>query len=519
VIILTVIQTYKKYFEGYIALALISLCTFSNTHAGNKIIFAYITQETDITFQHTDADIGRQNTDETMSMTKKSHSASRQDIIKPAPTSPKATPKSSELDAKSIQSTPKQESETPGTLFITPLTIDALREEAINAAVQLTKDFPNNADAVFRLGNVYRNQGNSTMAVKCFEDCLKLNSNHAGAYYDMAWISFQKAEYKKSIDLWQRVLEIDPKLQGVYRFLASALICLGKTEEAISALEKEIEISGGTADSYSLLGNQYLLLKEYKKAKSCFEMVIKIQPAYTSAYYGLAITCERLGQKDKFKEYIETFRKLKDKEMKALKDRDKAYDDLVLLRQSVAQTHTSIGKYYYTRGNVQKAEELLRRAAVLDPRHTGCRILLASLYQQDGRAARALPLHEQLSRIEPNNAIHHMNVGILSSQLQRIDNAEKAFERAIKCAPKQSIGYRELARLYLKSNRNLPDAKRLMEQAVKLEVTGENYSILGWAYYMSGETANAISAAKRAVELEPDNMNYRQIYEDIKKEN
>ena len=334
----------------------------------------------------------------------------------------------------------------------------------------------------------------------------------------MGRIAFQKAEYQKAVELWQRVLDINPKLPGIYNSLACALTCLGRSEEAVTAFQKDIDISERPVHSHFMLGEQYLLLKEYKKAKRCFEMVIKIQPANTSAYYGLAITCERLGQKDKFKDYIEKFRRLKNKEMKALKDRDKAFDDLVSLRQSVAQTHTSIGQFYYVGGNVQKAEELLRRAAALDPRHSGCRILLASLYQQDGRAAQALQLHEQLSRIEPNNVIHHMNVGILSAQLQHFDNAEKAFERAIKCAPKQSIGYRELARLYIMTSRKLPDARKLSEQAVTLEATAYNYSILGWAYYMNGETTNAISAAKRAVELEPDNMNYRQIYEDIKKE-
>ena len=520
--ILTGIQTYKKYFEGCIALVVISLCAFSNTHAGNKIILAHITQETDITSKHTDAGYGRWYADDTMAAENESHAASRQDILKPASTSPEATLKSSKPDAKlpgPIPLAPKPASKSLEPLFAKPLTVVALRKEAINVAVQLTKDFPKNSDSILLLGKVYKNQGNSTMAVKYLKECLELIPNHAEAYNDMGWIAFEKAEYQKAIDLWHRVLEINPRQPGVYRSLAGALICLGKTKEAITALEKDVEISGTSVDSYSLLGNQYLLLQDYKKAKNYFEMVIKMQPAHTSAYYGLATTYERLGQKENFKNYIEKFRRLKDREMKALKARDSAFDDLVELRRSVAQTHTSIGQFYYVRGNVRKAEELLRRAAALDPRHSGCRILLASLYQQDGRLAQALQLHEQLSRIKPNNAVHHINTGILSSRLQRFDNAEKAFQRAIQCAPKQSLGYRELARLYLTSNRNLPEARKLAEQAVTLEVTAENYSLLGLAYHMNGDTASAISAVKRAVELEPDNMIYRQIYESIKKEN
>ena len=424
-------------------------------------------------------------------------------------------------DAKLSKSTPsdaKPASDNLELIFAKPLDLGALREEAINVAIQLTTDFPNNPDSILLLGKVYRNQGNSTTAEKYLKECIELNPNHAEAYSDMGWIAFEKAEYQKALDLWHKVLQINPKLPGVYRFLAGALICLGKTEEAITALEKDIKISAAPVDSYFLLGNQYLLLQEYNKAKNYFEMVIKVQLSHSSAYYGLATACERLGQKEDFKNYIEKFRQLKEQEMEALKARDSAFDDLVSLRQSVAQTHTSIGQFYYVHGNEQKAEVLLQRAAMLDPKNPKCRILLASFYQQQGRFAQALQLHEQLSSIEPYNVVHHINVGILSRHLQRFDNADNAFQTAIKCAPQQSIGYRELARLYLTTNRNLAEAGKLAEQAVTLEATAENYSLLGLAYHINGDTASAVLAAKRALELEPDNMEYRQVYESIKKE-
>ena len=175
---LTGIQTYKKYFEAFIASVLLSLCAFSNTHAGNKIILAHINQETDITSKHPDT-----------------------------------------KSAKSTSPTPKPSSQSLEQLFAKPLTVGALRKEAIDIAIQLTNEFPNNPDSILLLGRVYRNQGNSTMAEKNLKECLKLNPNHAEAYNNIGWIAFQKAEYQKAIDLWYRVLEINPRLQGVYRFL------------------------------------------------------------------------------------------------------------------------------------------------------------------------------------------------------------------------------------------------------------------------------------------------------------
>jgi len=259
------------------------------------------------------------------------------------------------------------------------------------------------------------------------------------------------------------------------------------------------------------------LLKEYEKARKCYETVIKMAPGYKQAYHGLATVCAMLGEKEKSKGFMETFRNLKDEEMKALKERDSRFDDLASVRQTVAQAHTDVGQLYYLRRSSTKAEKLLQRAATLDAEQPGCRILLASLYQQDGRVAQALRLHEQLAMIEPHNAVHHGNVGVLSVQLQRYDRAEKAFRKAIDLAPKQSFGYHYIAYLYLKMNRKLPEARKLAEKAVALEKTGENFFILSRACNVNGDRASAMSAIQQAIKLEPGNIEYRQMYEQLKR--
>jgi len=397
--------------------------------------------------------------------------------------------------------------------------VAALKKEAINVAIQLTKDFPKDAEAFFLSGFVYRNQGNSKKAVMCWERCVELDRNHTKAYHGMGEVALDKGEYEKAVELWQRVLEIDPRLPGVYNSLASALMCMGKAEEAVKAFQKDIEISGQSVHSQFMLGKQYQLLKEYEKAGKCYETVIKMAPGYTQAYHGLATVCAMLGEREKSKGFMETFRNLKAEEMKVLKEQDSASDDLASVRQTVAQAHTDVGQLYYLRRSSAKAEKQLQRAATLDAEQAGCRILLAELYQQDGRVTQALQLHEQLATIEPHNAVHHSNAGVLSVQLQRFDRAEKAFRKAIDLAPKQSFGYHYLAYLYLKMNRKLPEAGKLAEKAVALEKTGENFFILSQACNVNGDRASAMSAIQQAIKLEPGNIEYRQMYEQLKRGN
>jgi tetratricopeptide (TPR) repeat protein len=397
--------------------------------------------------------------------------------------------------------------------------VAVLKKEAINVAIRFTKDFPNDAEAFFLLGLVYRNQGNSEKAVMCWERCVESDRDHTKAYHGMGEVAFDKGEYERAVELWQRVLEIDPKLSGVYNSLACALMCLGKAEEAIEAFQKDIEISGQSVHSQFMLGKQYQLLKEYEKAGKCYETVIKMAPGYTQAYHGLATVCAMLGEKEKSRDFMEKFRKLKLLEMKALKDRDSAFSDLVSVRQTVAKTHTNIGQFYYERGNAQKTEVLLQRAATIDPDQPECRILLASMYKEDGRLTQALQFYKELSRIEPNNVNCHGNVGILLLKLQRYDNAEKIFRKIIELAPKQSSSYSYIAYLYLSQNKRLPEARKLAEKAVTLEKNGDNFFILSWACNVNGDSASAMSAIQQAIKLEPGNIEYRQMYEQLKRGN
>lgn len=420
------------------------------------------------------------------------------------------------VDATTRQDVLKQASTPPEAK---PLTIEALKNEAIDTAVQLTKDFPSDVRAIFLLGTVYKSLGSSTNAAECWEKCLKMNPNYAEAYHNLGRIAFQKAIYEKAVELWQKAVEINPGLPGIYNSLGSGFMCLGKTQEAVKAFQKDIEISGQSVQSQFMLGEQYQLLEEYEKAKKCYETVIRLQPNYVNAYHGLAAVCERLGEKDKSKEFMEKFRKFKLLEMKALKDRDSAFNDLVSVRRTVAQAHTDVGRFYYLHRSSAKAEKLLQRAATLDPEQSECRVMLASLYEQDKRLAEALECYKQISHIEPDNVNCYGNIGVISFELQRYDDAEKAFRRVIELNPNQSFGYRYLAFLYLRMDKNLPEAGKLAEKAVTLEKTGENCFIFAWACSMTGDLERARWAIQQAIRFEPDNIEYKRMYEQLKRGN
>jgi tetratricopeptide (TPR) repeat protein len=79
--------------------------------------------------------------------------------------------------------------------------------------------------------------------------------------------------------------------------LSSALIDLGRDEEALDILSRVTEISPDHPTPYTQQGQIYLRLKNFKKAREAFEESIQINPFNPENHLGLAQSYEALEDK------------------------------------------------------------------------------------------------------------------------------------------------------------------------------------------------------------------------------
>ncbi|KPL24830.1 MAG: hypothetical protein AMJ75_02690 [Phycisphaerae bacterium SM1_79] len=395
----------------------------------------------------------------------------------------------------------------------------ALKKEELELADKLMSEFLGNENSLMIMGNVWNRYGDTVKALNFYNRVLEINPKRADVYSVMGEVYLAEGKFEEAIRYWRKALEIQPLLPNVHSNVGHALMILGRRDEAIREFEKDFQITPNSPLTYFLLGQTYLQEKDYSNAKKNYEMAIKINPQHANAYYGLATVCTRLGNRDKAKEYSEMFKKLKSESRKDLKGRKILYDDFVETQKLAALTYYEAGQMYRGAGKLHKAEELLKQAASLDPENVSCLLELASIYQKNNQPFKVLYIFKKISEIEPENAICHFKVGILSFQLKLFDEAEKAFRNVITLAPQQSAAYRELAGLYVKTGKKLPQARQLAEKAVALEASAANYFVLSLACDKNGDTVNALSAIKRAVKLEPENLQYRRFFNLIQQRN
>jgi tetratricopeptide (TPR) repeat protein len=76
--------------------------------------------------------------------------------------------------------------------------------------------------------------------------------------------------------------------------LSSALIDLGRNEDALDILNRMKEISPNHPTPYTKLGQVYLKMKDVKRAKEAFENSIQINPFNPEVHLGMANAYEML---------------------------------------------------------------------------------------------------------------------------------------------------------------------------------------------------------------------------------
>ncbi len=326
--------------------------------------------------------------------------------------------------------------------FSQQATIHDMEQETMRVIGALIADCPNTPASFNQRARLHYSLGNIDEAKESWRQCLKLDPGSADAHYGLGYLAWEQSDYEAAADCFVRVLARSPEDLRIPYLLGDSLMKQGKIKEAVAVLERNVRAQKASVAVLVCLGQAYLQLKEYDRAKQVFEVAIGADPSQKQAYYGLATAHSRLGETEEYEHCMEKFKTLATNVLRDHGQRIRAFDDLVEARKMLTSVYTASGIVYAEQTLPDKAEEMWRRAAVLDPQGVECREKLLQLYDGSKRTEEAVRVCEELCRIEPENADHWLDLALLNSQLARWDAAIEAIEKAIELAP-ENTNYRK----------------------------------------------------------------------------
>ncbi len=388
-----------------------------------------------------------------------------------------------------------------------------LRAEQLDAARELYREYPQ-SDALPVLGVVHFEQGDLEGAIRFWEEALRLEPGalrlhgRAQTLSNLGDALRTRGEFPRAETMLREALRVDLRRQDARQRLAQLLYDQDRLEESLAVLDED---NLKTPPAHLLRGQTFQRLERMAEAKRSLEEAIRLDPALVQAYYGLAMTCARLGDQAKADEYRQQFATLRAAQQESGRVIRRLYDPLHSTRQSVAQTHTQVAWVYEAQGRLDKAEALWKRAAAIDPADTACRFHLLMLYQKGGRNQDGLEVCREMIQAEPANAMHHISLGNFHVRLQQRPEAEAAYRKATELAPNRPEPCFALAQFYLQGTTNLAEAVRLAQRAVDLAPAAPHYFMLGRALARIGDRPGALAASEKACELAPGNPQYERL--------
>lgn len=170
-------------------------------------------------------------------------------------------------------------------------------DRAEHLCKKILNEQPDNAQALFRLGSIYRAKGLLDEATRHFRRTIEINPSHADAYTDLGSALQAKGHVDEAILHYQKAIEIRPDHAIALYNLGSAFHEKGQLPSAISYYEKCLQLNPN-AMAYNNIGSAFMQKGDVDEAVSYYQKAVKFNPNYAYAYYNLGTSLREQNRHD-----------------------------------------------------------------------------------------------------------------------------------------------------------------------------------------------------------------------------
>ena len=380
---------------------------------------------------------------------------------------------------------------------------------------------------------------------------LSLNSKDIGRIRALQGVAFlNQGKMNKARQYFIRAAKLAPDALETRIALARLEILDNKAEQARYQIISLYSDHPYNANVLLMMGNLYRKEKQYIQAETLFNKVISIQPGNTAARIGLAITYISSDQLQKARSIIAKILVI-DAENEAAnhllailffttKEYRKALYPIGLIEKNNPD-HKGLllvsGSVYYELGKLNYAEKKFKKFLLYDPGNLSAKKLLAKVYLKKQQAEKVIPLlipykeskdtatlallnraykaiGDEQKAVEFYNKIVKINAqdpqtlkytgfdNSLADNPQKINLQDEQFKEF------NSTGLSLIFQL-LKNNHINSALKLIKHYQTKEPGNSVLYTLLGQAYWQEGNLDNAQINFKKALKLDPKQLEPR----------
>lgn len=287
-------------------------------------------------------------------------------------------------------------------------------------------------------------------------------------------------KYDVAVEMFTKAAAADPKDYGPRFNLALAYGFQGNFAASISQYKAVLELKPGLYEAELNLGISLLRVKDFPGAAAQLKAAAEQRPKEFRPVYYLAEALRESG---------------------SLADAEAAYTAAIGLKADSAEAELGLAQALMDEKKLGDAEPHLRKAAALNPRYRSYLLDLASRYEADGQAGKAVTLYREF----PDDPGARERMGALLMKSGDSAQAIPALEAAVQKSP--TPGNRAaLAQAYLKAKQ---DDKALAVAAQMVAAEPQAYDVRIFAAKMLRDQHKLPQAEAQfaaAAKIKPDSV-------------
>ena len=290
---------------------------------------------------------------------------------------------------------------------------------------------------------------------------------------------------KDSLQACERAAFLLPDDFEVHSNLGTALLNLGRIDEAVASYRRALAIKPDDAVAHSNLGNAFRILGRLEDAVGSCRRAVGIKPDFAVAHSNLGIALKELGQ---FEDAVNSCRR-------ALE-----------INPNLAEAYNNLGNSLRDlgRGRLEEAVASYRSAIAIKPRFAEAYNNLGIVLRLQGRMAEAEASCRRALEINPTLSAAVASLGELHADAGRFSAAEDLFRRAISVEPRLHQAWAAIPHLRKMTAGDaawLAEAERIIAQPLPHRHEIDLRFAIGKYFDDVGEFEKAFMAYERANEI------------------
>lgn len=326
---------------------------------------------------------------------------------------------------------------------------------------------PNNAEAYANLGAVYQRQNNYTAALQQYEKAESLNPSNVNTRLNLGTLYQAQKEYETAIAAYDTIIDVNPNFKLAYLYKAQCYRALGNKEAAIQNYKLALNLDPNNQDIKNELFDMYETNMTPEEKLAYINEQMQKEPNNPALVYKYAF---ELHSANRIAEAIPY------------------YNQAIKLDAKNEDAYINLAQAYKQQQKYDKAREILTNAKAMFPENT--------------------TIKKQLASIDTETASLLYND---ASELFRQKKYMDAIAVYNKISPATAEALLGIGACYQAMNNNKQAAAYYVKSLALDAKNAETAYYAGLAYSNAQDFANAKTYAKKALELDANNKNAKDL--------